>query len=208
MATAIVHVSNLDLSIRTREDHVGITFAGYLDVPVDGLYTFFMRGDTGVGLWIHDAHVIDADYAYDGSERSETIRLGTGLHPILVFYHHRVGAHQLSLDYAGPTTSRQPIPGSMLFHPGPSVQGPVANDSISTVKGDVNNDGTFNGADVVFLTSWVAGLEAQIEAATVDGNFDAKADVNGDGEVDGSDVSYMASSVAGLSGFLVEGHIE
>lgn len=201
-------VSNLDLSIRTREDHVGITFAGYLDVPVDGLYTFFMRGDTGVGLWIHDAHVIDADYAYDGSERSETIRLGTGLHPILVFYHHRVGAHQLSLDYAGPTTSRQPIPGSMLFHPGPSVQGPVANDSISTVKGDVNNDGTFNGADVVFLTSWVAGLEAQIEAATVDGNFDAKADVNGDGEVDGSDVSYMASSVAGLSGFLVEGHIE
>ena len=72
----------------------------------------------------------------------------------------------------------------------------------------MNNDGTFNGADVVFLTSWVAGLEAQIEAATVDGNFDAKADVNGDGEVDGSDVSYMASSVAGLSGFLVEGHIE
>ena len=79
--------------------------------------------------------------------------------------------------------------------------------SYTTVKGDVNNDGVFNGADVVFLASWVASLQTQVAEASADPNFTAKADVNGDGQANGADVVYMASSVASLPGYVISGNI-
>ena len=79
--------------------------------------------------------------------------------------------------------------------------------SYTTVKGDVNNDNVFNGADVVFQSSWVAGLQTQVVEASADPYFALKADVNGDGQTNGADVVYMASSVAGLSGYVISGNI-
>ena len=83
----------------------------------------------------------------------------------------------------------------------------VVEGSYTTVKGDVNNDGIFNGADVVFQASWVASLPTQVAEASADPNFTAKADVNGDGQANGADVVYMASSVAGLPGYVISGNI-
>ena len=79
--------------------------------------------------------------------------------------------------------------------------------SYTSVKGDVNNDGVFNGADVVFLASWVASLQTQVDEANADPKFVLKADVNGDGQTNGADVVYMASSVAGLPSFVISGNI-
>ena len=56
----------------------------------------------------------------------------------------------------------------------------------------------------MFLASWVAGIQQQVDEAEKDPYFYAKADVNNDGSVNGADVVYMASAIAGLPGFIVE----
>jgi signal transduction histidine kinase len=44
-------VSNFDLSVMARPEHVGLSFTGFLKVPQDGLYTFFMTSDDGSRLF-------------------------------------------------------------------------------------------------------------------------------------------------------------
>jgi signal transduction histidine kinase len=45
-------VSNFDLSIITQPEHIGVEFSGYLEVPRDGLYTFYLTSDDGSRLFI------------------------------------------------------------------------------------------------------------------------------------------------------------
>lgn len=40
-------VSNFDLGVKTREEHVALRFSGWLQVPRDGLYMFYARSDDG-----------------------------------------------------------------------------------------------------------------------------------------------------------------
>lgn len=65
-----------------------IYFNGYIRVPADGKYTFFMTTDTKAYLRIHDIEVIDEDYGYSGNLAREcTLFLKEGLHPIQVYYY-------------------------------------------------------------------------------------------------------------------------
>jgi len=45
-------VSNFDLQVMARPEHVGICFTGFLQIPQDGLYTFFLTSDDGSRLFI------------------------------------------------------------------------------------------------------------------------------------------------------------
>ncbi|MGD1089384.1 MAG: ATP-binding protein [Verrucomicrobiota bacterium] len=45
-------VTNFDLSVMTRPEHVGICFTGFLDVPREGLYTFYTTSDDGSRLFV------------------------------------------------------------------------------------------------------------------------------------------------------------
>jgi signal transduction histidine kinase len=45
-------VSNFDLGVLNRSEHVGLRFTGYLQVPRDGLYTFYLTSDDGSQLFI------------------------------------------------------------------------------------------------------------------------------------------------------------
>jgi signal transduction histidine kinase len=44
--------SNFDLSVIPRPEHVGLEFAGFLEVAQDGLYTFFTKSDDGSRLFV------------------------------------------------------------------------------------------------------------------------------------------------------------
>lgn len=45
-------VSNFDLSVISRSEHVGLRFTGYLQIPRDGLYTFYLTSDDGSQLFV------------------------------------------------------------------------------------------------------------------------------------------------------------
>ena len=106
-------VAGLDLSVRPSDTNYGVAFSGYISVPADGDYTFYLTNDSGGHFRIHDATVIDDDFNHTGAEVSGTIRLKTGQHLFRLYYRHGTGAQTLGLQYSGPGISKQPVFGTV-----------------------------------------------------------------------------------------------
>lgn len=93
-------------------------FTGYISVPADGEYSFYLACDTKAFLRIHDIQVIDADYGYPGGlPRTGTIVLKKGLHPFRLSYHRDQdqGEPFLKLDWSGPGIRRQKMGKGTFF---------------------------------------------------------------------------------------------
>jgi len=94
---------------------VAVRFTGYLDVPADGLYTFFLTSDDGSRLYISDELLIDNDFVHMPQVRNGLIRLQAGKHPITVLYFDNRGKKSLTLEIEGPGLEKQSVPETMLF---------------------------------------------------------------------------------------------
>ncbi|HWB91197.1 MAG TPA: sulfatase-like hydrolase/transferase [Puia sp.] len=93
-------------------------FSGYISVPADGEYSFYLTCDTKAFLRIHDIQVIDEDYGYPGGlPRTGTIVLKKGLHPFRLSYHRDKdqGEPFLKLDWSGPGMARKKMGGEAFF---------------------------------------------------------------------------------------------
>lgn len=93
-------------------------FSGYISVPRDGEYNFYMACDSKAFLRIHDIQLIDEDYAYPGNVlRTANLFLKAGLHPFSLSYYRREdkGPAFLKLDWSGPGIPRQRMPKSAFF---------------------------------------------------------------------------------------------
>ncbi len=110
--------SRPDLSKRPRDQNIGMFFTGYLNIPRDGDYTFYLEADTGVELRIHDATVIDADFGYTGGkEAGGSIRLEAGLHPFRLYYVRRsLGLPSFKFSWSGPEISKEIVPDNVFRH--------------------------------------------------------------------------------------------
>ena len=93
-----------------QTDNFGISYQGYVRVPADGRYTFYLTDDSGAQLWLHEIHLIDDDFNHTGKEVSATVLLKAGWHPLRLFYRHSPGTANLSLQYSGPNVVKQIVP--------------------------------------------------------------------------------------------------
>jgi arylsulfatase A-like enzyme len=107
--------TGIDLSVRTRDDNIGIVYSGYIAVPESGAYSFHLSSDSGALLRIHDAVIVDNDFTHDGTEKSGSINLRKGLHPIRISYAHTNGAHALDLQCSRALSAKQPVPATAFF---------------------------------------------------------------------------------------------
>jgi len=96
-------------------DEFALVFDGYLDVPVDGLYTFSLRSDDGSRLFVHGRLTVNRDGLshYDPTEGRLALR--AGLHPIRVEYFEAKGRESLSLRWSGPDFNDELVPADRLF---------------------------------------------------------------------------------------------
>ncbi|MBM3310627.1 MAG: hypothetical protein FJY80_03865 [Candidatus Aminicenantes bacterium] len=108
-------VLNLDLSPRKAEENYGFEFDGYLQVPADGVYAFFLSSDDGSRLEIDGEVVVDNDGLHGLTERRGLAALAAGLHPFRVRYFNRTGDDGLSVSWKGPGFSKTPLPDGALF---------------------------------------------------------------------------------------------
>ncbi len=104
----------IDATVNPAKAGGGVAFDGYFHAATEGDYTFFATSDGGTQIFLHDARVIDDDFARTGAEVSGTIRLAAGWHPLRVYYRHGDKQAQLSLDYSGPAVTRRAIPATAL----------------------------------------------------------------------------------------------
>ena len=100
-------------------DCMADTFAsvhdGYLFVPQSGLYTLGLASDDGAQLWLDGALAIDNGGLHAMSEKTATLPLAQGLHPIAVKYFENGGSAGLVLRWTGPGIARQVVPARAFF---------------------------------------------------------------------------------------------
>lgn len=106
----------LDLKVKPGAEQFGLRFGGYLEVPADGEYAFYLLSDSGGQMWLHESHLFDSDRKSPSGELCASAWLKAGWHPLRLFYRHETGKSELRLDWAGPgpAAPRQQLPMTSL----------------------------------------------------------------------------------------------
>ena len=92
-------------------------FAGFLEVPVDGVYDFALTTKGKAIVRLHDALLINADTNYAAGSRalSGEIALQAGLHPLRINYLAGADAAPLSLEWQAPGGEMVAIPSDHFY---------------------------------------------------------------------------------------------
>ena len=165
-------VSNVDISVRTRNNEFGFLFEGSIDIPVTGSYTFETRSDDGSKLYINPSSganaynesylVVNNDGLHGSRYREGTITLTKGSHPIAITFFEQGGGERLEVYWkntAHGVGSRQQLPASVFKNASPNVSPAftVAPDEISLKDNEVRNvtieAEDANDGDVVTLSA-------------------------------------------------------
>jgi len=109
-----------------RADNFGVSFTGYISIPVNGAYTFFTNSDDGSRLYIGNSCIVNNDGSHAAQEASGSIGLATGLHAITVNYFEGTAGQSLLVSYQGPGGAKSAIPASALFRPDTATSKPMA----------------------------------------------------------------------------------
>ena len=126
-------------------DLVASAFTGWIDVPAAGIWSLHAESDDGSRLWIGDTLVVDNDGLHGMLERSGTVPLAAGRHPIRVEFFENFGGAGLLVRWTGPGTPKSVIPASAWSHGG------------SVITPDLDGDGTVGTNDLLLLlASWGA----------------------------------------------------
>lgn len=109
-------VSNIDEDSEEETTNFGISYKGYINIPTDGQYTFYLTSSSKIHVMLHDIHLLDNDYNYTSSEISEQLFLKAGMHPIKIEYqHNNAQTINIDLQLEGPGLTKAAIPDNMLF---------------------------------------------------------------------------------------------
>ena len=92
----------------------GLKYRGYLDIPQDGVYSFYLTCDDGGTLKIADRQVVDNDGLHSAIEKNGQVALKKGLHSIALDFIEGGGGYTLKLKYSLNGSVPQDIPAQWL----------------------------------------------------------------------------------------------
>jgi hexosaminidase len=107
---------DIEIPVVPREEQFGLALTGYLHVSADGIYTFHLLSDDGSRLLIGDEVVVDHDGLHGPTERSGTIALSHGYHPIRVLYIQAGGGRALTVAFEREGASDRTPVVARLYH--------------------------------------------------------------------------------------------
>lgn len=107
--------NQVDLTPAVRSTSFLLEFDGYIKIPADGEYTFYLTSDDGSMLYINDALSIDNDGAHSAVTKKKKSYLTEGYHPIKVEYFQQGGGKGLSFEIEGPGMSKRIVTADMLY---------------------------------------------------------------------------------------------
>ena len=94
----------------------GVHFSGYVRVPEDALYTFYLACDDGGKLRIDGELVVDHDGQHDATEKAAQVALRAGYHAFDLVYFQAMGGAALRLSVSAPNVPKFEVPKGWLFH--------------------------------------------------------------------------------------------
>jgi hexosaminidase len=99
-----------------RKNHFALDFTGYISIPSDGVYTFYLSSDDGSSLEIAGNTVVWNDGVHGMNELQGKINLKKGYYPILLKYFENSMDQGLKLYFSSKEFQKQEVPENMLFH--------------------------------------------------------------------------------------------
>jgi hypothetical protein len=109
-------VTHFTIEPRESETFFGFNFKGYIHVPDNGLYTFYLKSNDGSRMYLAEELIIDNDGLHPAVERSRTLALKKGYYPVVVKYFQEGGTNMMVVSWKGPGMDKQEIPASAVFH--------------------------------------------------------------------------------------------
>jgi mono/diheme cytochrome c family protein len=106
----------INAKMAKRGNNLGLRFSGVLEVPVEGEYTFWLDSDDGSQLLLDGQRLIDNDGVHPATEKSGKAPLKAGPHSFGLLYFQGGGELELGLQWAGPQTTRGPVPAEAFKH--------------------------------------------------------------------------------------------
>lgn len=94
---------------RNRIDHYAINYLGFVEVPEDGLYTFYTASDDGSQLFINEKLVVDNSGSHSMRTRKGYIALKKGKHPIKISYFEDYLGQKLQVFWKLPNRKEKEI---------------------------------------------------------------------------------------------------
>jgi hexosaminidase len=104
------------ISPRDTADAYGLMFEGYISVPEDGVYTFYLTSDDGSRLVIGDHVTALSDGLHEMEEASGQEALQAGLHHFRLEYFDYGSDEGLSLFVSINGKERVPVDRNWFFH--------------------------------------------------------------------------------------------
>jgi uncharacterized repeat protein (TIGR02543 family) len=96
--------------------NVAAQFNGFIEIPSNGLYKFYLNCDDGANLYIDSKKTVDNDGLHAMRETYGFASLKAGKHEIRVDYYQTTSYNGLILSYEGPGLPKQIVPASAFFH--------------------------------------------------------------------------------------------
>ncbi len=119
---------NFSLSPALQSANYAFKFVGNINIKTAGTYTFYTASDDGSKLYLNtfDAagQVVNNDFLQGLTERSGTVSLTAGKHPIFVTYFQKGGGAALLVKYQGPGIAKTLIPDSVLANNNTTIKTP------------------------------------------------------------------------------------
>jgi hypothetical protein len=104
------------ISIRDiiRKENAGLIYEGFIKVPANAVYHFYLSSDDGSKLWIDDDMVVDNDGLHGDEAKEGLAALQSGYHKIKLSYIQGTGEASLQLLYGVKENEEKPI--QAFFH--------------------------------------------------------------------------------------------
>ncbi|WP_420322060.1 PQQ-binding-like beta-propeller repeat protein [Flagellimonas sp.] len=110
-----VVVQHIDAGPYEHDRKFGLRFKGYINIPVDGVYTF--SGKTLLNISMFSLHgKLEIDNRGGNKEMSKVLALKKGLHPFTLDFLTGNGTGIYNLYVEGPKMKKTSIPAEMLFY--------------------------------------------------------------------------------------------
>ena len=103
-------------AVESRGDGFACRLSGYVRIPSDGTYTFFVASDDGAELFVDGARVTSDPAPHSARETFGVAVLSAGWRPIEILYYENKVDAVLSLSWSGPGFGKESVPADSLCH--------------------------------------------------------------------------------------------
>lgn len=109
-------VNAINLKPAPRQEDFALKFEGFIKVPANGVYTFYVNSDDGSKLLGDDQLIVSNDGLHGMREEYGKIALKAGFHKIAIEFFQKKGGLGLEVYFKYADIKKQQIPAMVLFH--------------------------------------------------------------------------------------------